>query len=128
MAEVTLTGAQQIVARLQRIAARVPNVVERALKEELEIERTESMRRTPVDTGALRASHRVTTESSGRDISGTIAVGGPAAPYAVEVHENLHALHTVGQAKFLESTIDEARPHLARRIATRIDLEAEARR
>lgn len=118
-----LKGAEQIKARLARLAAQVPNEVARALYEEARVEQVESMRRTPVDTGALRASHNTTKpEIDGRDISVSIEVGGPAAPYAIHVHENLEADHPVGQAKFLESTLNESRPFLAARIAKRIEL------
>jgi hypothetical protein len=86
------------------------------------------MRRTPVDTGALKGSHETSKpEQGGGDVSVTITVGGPAAPYAVPVHENLDAHHKVGQAKFLESTIMESRSSMAERIARRIDLNAAAR-
>lgn len=119
----SVSGADQVRARLQRLADRMPNEVGRALFQEAQVEQRESMRRTPVDTGALRASH-VTREPviSGRDISVTIEVGGPSLPYAVIVHEDLEADHPVGQAKFLESTILESRPYMAGRIARRIDL------
>lgn len=123
----TVTGLDKVQQRLARLAQQIPNEVARALYEEAQIERTESMRRTPVDTGALRASHHVTTPRiSGREISVTIEVGGSAAPYAVKVHEDLEAFHRVGGAKFLESTIMESAPFLARRIAKRIDLNRAA--
>lgn len=115
--------AQQIAARLQRLADRMPNEVARALYQEMEIEATESKRRTPVDTGALRSSIHVDEPIvKGRDISVSMVAGGPAAPYAVQVHEDLDAYHPVGQAKFIESTLNEARPFLAQRIAKRIEL------
>lgn len=122
-AAVTVTGIEKVQRRLQQLAQRIPNEVARALYEEAQIERTESMRRTPVDTGALRGSHHVTgPEIRGREISVTIEVGGAAAPYAIQVHEDLSAFHRVGQAKFLESTILESAPFFASRVARRIDL------
>jgi hypothetical protein len=51
-----------------------------------------------------------------------IVAGGPAAPYAIYVHEDLEAIHPVGQAKFIESVLLESRPFMAARIAKRIDL------
>lgn len=123
MASIELKGLDKVLARLTRLAQQFPNEVARALYEEAQIERQESMRRTPVDTGALRASHEVSRPViNGRDISVTITVGGVAAPYAIYVHENLHAFHNPGQAKFLESTLLESKPYLAGRIAKRIDL------
>jgi hypothetical protein len=60
----------------------------------------------PVATGALRASGFVedaTPLPTGAAIS--FGFGGPAAPYAAIVHENLTATHTVGQAKYLETPL-----------------------
>lgn len=114
----------EVVARLKRLIATMPNEVARAVYAEALVEQKESMRRTPVESGALRASHEVTKPKiDGRDISVTIKVGGPAAPYALYVHENLEADHPVGQAKFLESTLNESKPYLPARIAKRIDLQ-----
>lgn len=69
-----------------------------------------SKRLVPVDTGALRASGFVELpEIQGDRVSVTLAYGGPAADYAVPVHENLQARHTVGQAKYLEEPFLAAR-------------------
>ena len=118
-----LKGLDQVVARLRSLASRMQPAIGRALYAEGQIERQESMRRTPVDTGALRASHVLEGPMySGRDIWVRIGVGGPAAPYAVVVHENMDAFHKVGQAKFLESTILESAPYIARRVAVRLKI------
>ena len=59
----------------------------------------ESMRHTPVDTGALRNSHR--TEHSGSGFKTVVKVSCQTA-YAIFVHENLEAYHNPGTwAKFL---------------------------
>jgi len=112
-------------ASLDRLASRFPNEVARALYEEAQIEMTEAKRRTPVKTGALRSTGHVDdpTVSFGGDISVTLGFGGPAAPYAVKVHEDMDAFHRVGQSKYLESVIMESRPYMAARIARRIQLE-----
>lgn len=118
-----LVGEEIIIAKLKKIARELPNEIGKALFKEAQIERTESMRRTPVDLGTLKGSHEVSKPvQSGKDISVQIKVGGPAAPYAIVVHEDLEAFHKVGQSKFLESTIRESAPHMARRIAKRINL------
>lgn len=57
----------------------------------------------PVDTGALRASgfvEQAVQLPTGAYIS--FGFGGPAAPYAAIVHEDLAAHHPVGSAKYLE--------------------------
>jgi len=116
-------GGEELKETFEKILKAVPHEVSEALYQEAEIERKESMRRTPVDTGALRASHETSRPEMGWEgWEVTISVGGPAAPYAVYVHEDMEAFHHVGQAKFLESTIKESAPHMAKRVANRIDL------
>lgn len=123
-ATVKVTGLGQVQTRLAQLARRYGNAAGRALRAEAEIEMTEAKKRTPVDTGALRGSGHVTGPSiSGRDISVELKFGGPAAPYAVRVHEDLQAFHQVGQAKFLESVLNESAPYLRARVAARIASE-----
>jgi type VI protein secretion system component VasA len=64
----------------------------------------ESMLRTPVQYGKLRAS-AVTTSST---VNGSpITVIAYTAAYAPFVHEILTARHKIGQAKFLEAAVQE---------------------
>ena len=115
--------ASKVVAKLTHLANRIPAEVGSALHTEAEIEKTESMRRTPVDTDTLRSSHIVTGPTGiGKDISVKIEVGQGAESYAWKVHEDTEALHKTGQALFLSSTLDEFRPHMVDRIARRLDL------
>lgn len=77
---------------------------------------------TPVDTGALVGTGAVQLPK----VSGAVAevefgFGGPSASYAVVVHEDLTANHTVGQAKFLEQPMDEAAEGMDDRIAERMN-------
>ena len=66
-----------------------------------------SMRNTPVDFGVLKGSHYVTLpQHEGGNIRVEIGVGGPAASYAVKVHE-LDRPHKVGESKFLEKAIHQ---------------------
>ena len=48
-----------------------------------------SMGRVPVDTGALRGTVFAQTERKGDRATVTIGAGGPAAPYALAIHEHL---------------------------------------
>lgn len=123
-----LNGAAEMKRKVQKIKKNLPDEIARALYAETEIEAKESKRRTPVDTGELRASiHVLGPERSGLMIYTMIVAGGPAAPYAVYVHENLDAFHKVGQAKFIESVIMESRPYMASRVAKRIEMNRVAR-
>lgn len=115
------SNAEAMIAKIRTIQRSVPQQIAAALYVECQIEATESKKRTPVDSGNLRASTMVTDPVITKDgISCSIVVGGVAAPYAVYVHENLEALHDVGQAKFLESTLLESRQFMAARVAKRV--------
>src|SRR4051812_21360993 len=116
-----LLGAAKLREKLASIRTKLPAETARALYEEAQIEMTEAKRRTPWDTGALKASGIVRKpEVNGREIMVRLEFGGPAVEYAVHVHENLEALHPHGQAKFLESTLLESAPYMAERIGKRI--------
>lgn len=129
-----LKGLDELEAKLNAMATQIPGEVGNALRAEAEIEMTEAKKRTPLRYGALRASGHVTGPvQEGDTQTVTLGFGGPAGignqgetnqtevGYAIFVHENLSALHPIGQAKFLESTILESIPYLAERIAARIE-------
>lgn len=112
-----------MVARLKKLQADLPDTFGNALRQEAEIEATECKKRCPVDTGALRASIQATGPfRDGRSISCNIEAGGPAAGYALIVHEDLEAVHRVGEAKFIERPLQESAQYMADRIAKRIAL------
>jgi hypothetical protein len=73
----------------------------------------------PVDFGTLRSTGRVQPPVvSGTTITVTLGFGGPAAPYALIVHENLEAYHRPPtQAKYLEVAINEAVAGMDARLA-----------
>jgi hypothetical protein len=114
-------GLEKLNANLSKVFKDKLDAAIMALEAEAEIEMTEAKRRTPVDTGALRASgHVKPARRNGRDITVELDFGGPSAPYAVFVHEDMEAFHRVGQAKFLESVLVESAPHMAARVAQRM--------
>ena len=121
-----LKGIDKLRKRVEKIRRKLPYEVGPALYQEALIEQKESMRRTPVDTDALRASHETSQPKifgiTGGSVEVTISVGGASAPYALIVHEDPTAFHPVGQYKFLESTLRESAPHMLKRIGRRIHL------
>lgn len=103
----------------RKVGSLVKDPAARALRSIGEVWMTLAKRRTPVDTGVLRSSGHVRgPEKIGTVWQVVLIFGGPAAPYARTVHENLTARHKVGQAKYLESVVLERRPTFAREIAT----------
>lgn len=113
-----IRGLDEMNRRLEAIARANVEAAKEALRTEAEVEMTEAKERTPVRTGALRSSVRVEPSEDGLELK--LKFGGTAAPYAVEVHENLGAFHHVGQAKFLESVLLESAPFLPERVARRM--------
>lgn len=112
-----------------RLQKAFPQEVMRAVFQEVEVETKEVKKGTPVRKGTLRGTvHQVGPKHEGQIISSTIVAGGPAAPYAFFVHENLDAIHKVGRAKYIEAVLQESRPHIARRVARRIDLNRVVKR
>lgn len=81
-------------------------------------------RQTPVDTGVLRASgHVQKPKVDPGKITVTLGFGGPAAPYAVYVHERTELRHHVGKAKYLEDPFREAMLGIEQRLASAIKRE-----
>jgi hypothetical protein len=80
----------------KRIAAALTNVAEHRLV-------SPAKRLVPVDTGALRASiHAEPAFTTPTYVRVRVVCGGPAAPYAVIIHEDLDMRHAPGtSAKFL---------------------------
>jgi len=78
----------------------------------------ESKELVPVDTSALKQSGNLKPmRVEGNAVEVVIGYGGVAAPYAVEVHENLEARHKPGKsAKFLEIPVKRRVSGLGTRI------------
>ena len=99
--------------------------VEAALHQEGENIMGVSKRRTPVDQGPLRASaHVKLPKTTGGKTSVTLAYG---TDYAVYVHEIVShrvtqgpVYHKVGQAKFLESAVNEGEKGMVDRLRRRV--------
>ena len=107
----------------------------RALYEEARIDLEKAKTRTPRESGALQKSGRVHGPVISRN---TVAVtmsfgtdedvnkrGQPSSRYAEYQHENLHYKHpNGGQAKFLESVINESKDTMLDRVAARMNASA----
>lgn len=115
-------GVPELTAALAGLERAFPVEAGKALYQEaLKVEKL-SRELTPVLTGALRGSH-VTAQpvvDAGHNVYVRISVGGPAAGYAVHVHENLDSRHEVGQAKYLEGAVNASRDSLITGVADRL--------
>ncbi len=77
----------------------------------------------PVDTGALKGSGFVELPKvRGGEILVTVGYGGPAAPYAWDVHENLDMKHDAGEEpKFLEQGLMSREGPMLDTLSTALD-------
>lgn len=99
-----LHGATQLARKLRRAASGGSEAIAGVLTREAEAVITAAKQQyVPVETGALRASGFVAPPHvSGHRVAVVMGFGGPSAPYALIVHEDLTKRHPVGSAKYLE--------------------------
>lgn len=131
--DVKWEGLEQLAKKLKARPELVSRATESALFIEAEETMAEAKKETPVDEGVLRGSGHVQLPTRDGDrVSVELGFGGPAGTgnqgatnpedvgYAVYVHEDLTAHHTVGKAKYLEDPLNRRRSGLPRRLARRI--------
>lgn len=136
---ITIQGTEELTRTLATLGEHALHGAKVALKEAAEEIMTEAKKRTPVLTGALRASgHVLAPEVAGDKIGITLGFGGPAGSgnqgetndehvgYAVYVHFDLTKSHKVGRTLYLESAMLDAAPNLEAKLAE--SLRAELRR
>ena len=118
----TLEGDLELKAALLLAKQKSPLAVAQAIYEEANKIFAQSQILVPVDTGVLRGSGWVSAPQQGP--SGyfvDIFYGGPAAPYALYVHEILGNYHNPPtQAKYLEQPFMASLNQLQNNIASRI--------
>lgn len=116
-----LTGMKDLKRALKEAGPRATKSLSAGLFTEGERIMAKSKRLTPVDTGTLRSTGHVQKPvvEEGR-IEVTLGFGGPAAPYAIYVHEMIENHHEVGQAKFLEQPVNEAARGFTERLAAEV--------
>ena len=97
-------------------------IVGQVILEEANMIFARAMILTPIDTGALRGSGGVSAPMNmPQGIGVDIFFGGPAAPYAMYVHEILGNYHNPPtQAKYLEQPFMERLPEIQQNMARRI--------
>lgn len=118
MASIKISGFNKLARQLIRLGKDADRELAKALYQEAEEIMADAKENyVPVDWGALRGSGFVEQPKGSVVILG---FGGPAAPYAVYVHENMQAHHNVGSAKYLEIPLNKAKNGLAGRIIMRL--------
>lgn len=117
-----LNGDEQLVKALKSGKEKSPQAIAQAIWEEANMIFAKSQILVPVDTGVLRGSGGVSAPQMGNQgYFVDIFYGGPAAPYALYVHEIIGNYHNPPtQAKYLEQPLIEAMDGLQSRLKGRI--------
>ena len=117
-----LNGDEQLVKALKSGKEKSPQAIAQAIWEEANVIFAKSQILVPVDTGVLRGSGGVSAPQMGsQGYFVDIFYGGPAAPYALYVHEIIGNYHNPPtQAKYLEQPLMEAMDGLQSRLKGRI--------
>lgn len=122
--KVRLIGSKKLSAQLKRYGAVAHAAVAAGLFAEGTRIMGDSKKLTPVITGNLRSSGTVfpPTLNARGNLEVELGYGGPAAPYAIRVHENPNAGvgSGVGQWKFLEQPFREHSQGMSGRIMNRV--------
>jgi len=122
-----MTSIEMDFDRLQRLLTQggrgAVQAMGQAIYAEAALALLESKELVPVDTSALKQSGNLKPLSvQGSSVEVVIGYGGVAAPYAVEVHENLESRHQPGKsAKFLEIPVKRRVVGLGKRIVDAVE-------
>lgn len=117
--EAVVTGTSKIRELLRLHKEKAVAALKRELYQEANGIMTQSKELVPVDTGNLRDSGTVQLpRQESTAVVQELGYGGPAAPYAIFVHENTVVFHKVGMAKFLEVPFRQAQRGMSDRIAS----------
>jgi hypothetical protein len=117
-----LFGDEELVNALKAGKENTPKAIAQAIWEEANIIFAKSQILVPVDTGVLRGSGGVSAPQMGsQGYFVDIFYGGPAASYALYVHEIIGNYHNPPtQAKYLEQPVMEAMSTIQENIKGRI--------
>ena len=132
---VSVLGGDALRRALAASVPRLQMALDRAIYAEANNILSDAKKRTPVDTGTLRASGYVTLpQPSGAGSRVEAGFGGAAKKYAAVVHERVYRTISEGEyellvpvahdpgtgAKFLESAVSAAQGGMAERIGARV--------
>lgn len=117
-----IEGAQELRNMLEVSGRDAGKIVGQVILEEANTIFAQALVLTPIDTGALRGSGAVSApQNTPTGIGVDIFFGGPAAPYALYVHEIMYYKHNAPtQAKYLEQPFMQRLPNIQQNMARRI--------
>ena len=116
------SGLQELQYALKTSPEQLKPLFEMALSEEAQVIFDRSQLLVPVATGVLKGSGFVTPpKTSGKITFVDIGYGGPAASYAMWVHESFSKHRRPTQRKFLERPVNERSRFIQKNIAIRMN-------
>jgi hypothetical protein len=115
--EVKFDGKEKVKENIGKLKRRYPEAMAAALYQEGNVILGASLKKTPVDTGRLRATGYV-SPPVGED--NPIVEIGYGTDYGIYVHERTELRHTVGESKFLEKAVNEASGGYLKRLGERV--------
>lgn len=114
---IQVTGVKEAIFAGDKMKDHDGRKVREGLLDCLDLIFDDSQRRVPKETGDLAASAKKMTHGAGFLFSAWIEYGGPSAPYAWIVHEDVVAEHAPPtQAKYLSDAVYLNREECARRV------------
>lgn len=112
-----MKGKDTVVRNLLAAVEKIKGAAAAALYQEGLALDANAVKRTPVDTGRLRASHYVGPPvANGGELVVEVGFG---TDYAVFVHERTDLAHKVGEAKFLQNAMNERSAGFLERVQKR---------
>lgn len=112
-----MRGRDTVVRSLLSAVERMKGAGGAALYEEALAVDALSVKKTPVDTGRLRATHYVAPPvQQGEQV---VVELGNGTEYAIYVHERTDVAHAVGEAKFLQNALNERSKGMLERLQKR---------
>jgi ribosomal 50S subunit-recycling heat shock protein len=105
--ETKFTGDKEVMARLLGFRDYARKDMRLAVKAIAQGKLEITQERVPVKSGALKATGRISVRVGEKQVTARIIYGDGDVRYAANVHEDLSAQHKNGQAKYVESVINE---------------------
>lgn len=111
-------GNNEVLNNLAKVLSRVGPWTKEGVTEALEIAKANTIPKTPIDMGDLRAGFKITVLGrENRAITGMISND---LEYAAVQHENLEFNHTEGEAKYLEKGVMQSVGKMYKAIVKRL--------
>lgn len=105
-----VTGVEKVIRAIGQEKSKTGRTIAESLRKCAEVILKKSQGYCPVKTGALKKTGRIEVTGSGMGTRAAVQYGGPEAPYALYVHENLEARHaSPTSAQWITRAVRETR-------------------